>query len=244
MIMTYEHENNGSGSNKNIVPHDDREALRAAARFGGVPRIQYRKGRYKDADGAEIPLGSVFLAELRVTYTFLEFGEPGEGVIREVPFNPATEDRDDVRESLGRTDEWAWEENSDGSKIDPIPLSASIRLIDPTTGEAFEFSTISKTGLQAFSALAANMLSGSMLVKNRGCLPKVALNSKENEFVKDNRKIVYDAPVLKIVGWERITDDAPAPRLPDNRPAGKTIIESGGRPAPQFDDSLDNDEPF
>jgi len=100
------------------------------------------------------------------------------------------------REELGHDDESLWDKGPSGEPQDPWRNTRLIYLIDPSTAEAFTFSTSSWGGRNAVSDLGDQI--ARMRSVHADAVPLVELRAAEmpTRFGKKSK------PVFKVVGWK------------------------------------------
>jgi hypothetical protein len=224
---------NDQHRNPPSIAGDDRiAALQEIAALGNPyvvgSLVKFKRGRYEKGIEKEIvPLGTRFAAEPDIKLAYIEFSEDEDGqTVVGAPI-PWTGDRNQ-RESLGRTDQEKWETNSDGSKIDPIPLTAYLVVHNLRTGESMTISMMSKSALKVMFALAGTF--ANYLRASPKSYPIIEVGSTTVTFKKGGKNIEFDKPTLRIVEWRDPDKPRPAPaEAADGRPRGKMTVETGKR---------------
>ena len=145
-------------------------------------------------EGAAVELGTELVAiATSAAWVKWQAGKPVETRVRQ----PGT--RMSEREELGDQDEKTWEAGPDGRPKDPWANTRFLYLLNPTTAEAFTFSTSSWGGRGAVIDLSDTI--ARMRTVYPDAVPIVALGTApmKTKFGLKSR------PVFKIVSW-RSTD--------------------------------------
>jgi hypothetical protein len=125
------------------------------------------------------------------------------------------------RDELGDLDESAWDWGPDGNPKDPWQNTRFVYFVDPTTAEAYTFSTSSWGGRQAVNDLAEQIQ--RMRFGKPGASPLVELHAAPmtTKFGKKSK------PFFKVVDWHggepRKEDPPPALALAENRAASMAL---------------------
>jgi hypothetical protein len=114
------------------------------------------------------------------------------------------------REELGDSNEDDWEAGPDGKPKDPWQNTRFVYLVDPTTAEAFTFSTSSWGGRSAVSDLADQIQ--RMRFAQPGAVPVVELQAAPmlTKFGKKSK------PWFKVVDWRFPSAPTELPLLPSS----------------------------
>ena len=148
-------------------------------------------------EGAAVELGTELVAiATSAAWVRWQGGKPVETRVRQ----PGTRMPD--REDLGDQDEKTWEAGPDGRPKDPWANSRFVYLVNPTTAEAFTFSTSSWGGRGAVIDLSDAI--ARMRTVHPDAVPLVALGTAPMK----TKFGLKSKPVFKIVGW-RSTDGQP-----------------------------------
>jgi hypothetical protein len=141
-------------------------------------------------------------------------GKPVQYIMRQ-PRQPLP-----TREELGDTDKNVWEIGPDDKPRDPWQDTRFVHLIDPTTAEAFTFSTSSYGGRGAVSELGDQI--ARMRMAHPDAVPIVELQSAPMQ-TRYGRK---SKPRLKVVGWRTASGGAAQPI--EQRPitAQEAVVEA------------------
>jgi hypothetical protein len=152
-------------------------------------------------EGTEVPIGTRLVALATVAcWVRWESGKPAEHRMRQ-PGQPLPE-----RDELDHLDQDAWESGLSGEPQDPWQNTRYVHLVDPTTAEAYTFSTSSYGGRGAVSDLGDQI--ARMRTVRADAVPIVELQAAEMP-TKWGRK---SKPVFKVVSWRSASGDGqPAP---------------------------------
>jgi len=189
----------------------------------------------KGKEGTEVEKGTA-LAALSTTAALVKWanGKPIEYRMRQ-PGGRLPE-----REELGDLDECQWEVGPDGNPKDPWQNTRFVYLVDPTTAEAYTFSTSSWGGRQAVADLADQIQ--RMRCGRPGAVPIVELDVAP----MPTKFGIKSKPFFKVIDWHggepRAIDPpggepgngGPTPALVGNKTTTSTVTSK----------ALDDEVPF
>jgi hypothetical protein len=146
------------------------------------------------------------------------------------------------RDELGDLEEGAWEAGPDGNPKDPWQNSRFVYFVDPSTAEAFTFSTASWGGRQAVNDLAEQIQ--RMRYGKPGASPLVELHAAPmpTKFGKKSK------PFFKVIDWRGGEPDAIDRHGGEPRNGGPTpalaLVENKADTSTGASRALDDEIPF
>lgn len=191
-----------------MAPDPEVQRIKRAAQedAGFAKMLKFKKGRYFDSDGNEIPLGTEYVAQPRGwSKCWIKFrgGTVQERKLYRMSDTPVSEIPD--RQDLDDNDPTTWEPGLDGRPADPWVLQSILPLEDPKSGELILFVASSWGGTRAIGTLVNNWARRVATVDDG--VPIVSLDTSSFESKKFGE---VQSPAFKVSGYGFASQPAPA----------------------------------